>query len=246
MYWPDTIDNQVFLSMFKRILNLTLLFAISAICMVQPVFCEPDELAEAAVKEKTQEVRTLPALEEMITSPFGLRNSHRRWQGMGLRRLEHRGVDIKALKGWPVVAFKAGEVIQAGPAGPAGILAKIKQEDGVTTAYAHLDSIIVKKGQKVAKGEVLGVAGCTGRTTGSHLHLSMRKENGEFFNPLLHIKSAYDVLNPSPEQIPAKIASEACARSFFYRGYRGRSFSIQQLRALETSAPPPIPVWPGR
>lgn len=224
-----------------------MLFATVSNCLVGSAFCAPDESAKGMTEEELKVGGALPALKDMVTSPFGLRNSHRRWQAAGLRRLEHRGVDIKALKGWPVIAFKAGEIIQAGPAGPAGILAKVRQEDGMTTAYAHLDSVIVKNGQKVTKGEVLGFAGCTGRTTGSHLHLAMRNEKGEFVDPLLYVKNAAEVLKPSPEQIPEKISSEACRRTFFYGGrHSGRSFSMQQLRALESSLPPPIPVWPGR
>ena len=229
----------------NRFLGIVLFLAVVHPCLTVTAFCASNEPAAVTTQENVREARTLPALEELVSSPFGLRNNHRRWQGRPVRRLEHRGVDIKALKGWPVIAFKAGEVVQAGPAGPAGILAKVKQDDGITSAYAHLDSVIVKNGQKVTKGEVLGFAGCTGRTTGSHLHLAMRKESGEFVDPLLYVKNANEVLNPAPEQIPEKIASEACRRTFFYRGRGGRPFSMQQLRALERSVPPPIPVWPG-
>lgn len=200
---------------------------------------------EGAGLEKLKDDALLPPLEDMVTSPFGLRNSQRKRQGARLLRREHHGVDIKAPRGWPVISFREGEVIQAGPSGAAGIIAKVRQKDGITAVYAHLDKVLVTVGQRVSQGQILGEVGCTGRTTGSHLHLAMRKEDNSLVDPLQYVKHANEIFKPTPEQIPQTISAEACRRFFMSRGRYGRPFSARQIHALEISSPPPIPVWPG-
>lgn len=204
--------------------------------------CQSKETSQVA---KLDGGGTLPPLEHLVTSPFGLRNSQRKRQGVRFWRREHRGVDIKAPRGWPVISFRDGEVLEAGPSGAAGIIAKVRQHDGITAVYAHLDKVLVAKGQKVSQGQLLGEVGCTGRTTGSHLHLAMRKEDNDLVDPLLYVKSASDIFKPNPEQIPETITADACRRSFMTRGGHGRAISVRNLRALENALPPPIPVWPG-
>lgn len=209
------------------------------------VTCVAVQSKETSHRENVEGSGKLPSLEQLVTSPFGTRNSQRKWRGTGFLRREHHGVDIKAPKGWPVISFRDGEVVQAGPSGAAGIIAKIRQSDGITVVYAHLDKVVVSMGQKVSQGQILGEVGCTGRTTGSHLHLAMRKEDNSLVDPLHYVKNTNEIFKPNPEQIPESISADACRRSFMSRRGYGRPIGIRNIRELENSLPPPIPVWPG-
>jgi murein DD-endopeptidase MepM/ murein hydrolase activator NlpD len=100
---------------------------------------------------------------------------------------QHTGIDIAAPTGTPNKAADGGIVIFAGWSGNNGKLVIIDHENGFTTYYAHNNTIKVKKGQRVAKGDVIGTVGSTGRTTGPHLHFEVRK-NGVPVDPLKYIQ----------------------------------------------------------
>ncbi len=102
-------------------------------------------------------------------SPFGLR----RWIN-GERRSPHTGMDIKAPEGRPVKAANSGRVALVGDFFFAGNAVFVDHGQGVFTMYFHLSKVNVVEGQKVAKGEVLGLVGMTGRATGPHLHWGVR------------------------------------------------------------------------
>lgn len=172
--------------------------------------------AEGPVAEA--QTQRLPPLKELITSPFGRRRAPG-WLGRPGRVIrDHLGLDIRARLDWPVVAFKSGEVTSAGDHGLSGIMVEITQEDGMRAGYAHMGKTLVRKGQKVKTGDIVGVVGCTGRTTGSHLHFSLKDARGAFVDPLPYLQSAEQVLRPAPEQIPARLEPQRC------RPYIGRRF----------------------
>lgn len=102
-------------------------------------------------------------------SPFGLR----RWIN-GERKNAHSGMDIKAPEGQPVKAANSGRVALVGDFFFAGKAVFLDHGQGVYTMYFHLSKIDVVEGQKVSKGEVLGLVGMTGRATGPHLHWGVR------------------------------------------------------------------------
>ena len=66
---------------------------------------------------------------------------------------------------------------------------KIKHNNGMFTLYAHLKSVKVKKGQKVIKGQLIGVMGETGKTYGRHLHFEVRDKSGTRINPTQYINN---------------------------------------------------------
>lgn len=85
---------------------------------------------------------------------------------------QHNGLDFGGMKkGDPIHSVVDGNVHNTGFDKGFGKWVMVKHKDGTYTVYAHLDKVGVKRGQKVAKGDVLGGAGTTGRSTGVHLHL---------------------------------------------------------------------------
>jgi murein DD-endopeptidase MepM/ murein hydrolase activator NlpD len=88
----------------------------------------------------------------------------------------HRGVDIGAPAGTPVIAADSGMVVFAGWNGGYGNLVKVAHGSDMQTWYAHLSEIKVSTGQEVKKGDVIGYVGSTGRSTGPHLHFEVHVE----------------------------------------------------------------------
>lgn len=95
----------------------------------------------------------------------------------------HPGLDISADKGDPVYATADGRVSNAAMAGNYGNLVVIDHGYGIETRYGHLSAFKVRAGQVVKRGDLLGLVGSTGRTTGAHLHYEVRA-NGRILNPL--------------------------------------------------------------
>lgn len=87
----------------------------------------------------------------------------------------HRGIDIGAPTGTPVHASDAGYVSLAGWRGDYGNYIIVNHGNGFETVYAHLSQILVVAGQVVQRGEVIGLVGSTGRSTGPHLHFELRQ-----------------------------------------------------------------------
>jgi len=113
----------------------------------------------------------------------GFTNS-RRHPILKIRR-PHRGVDYVAPRGTPVSALGDGTIQFAGYKGANGNLVILRHPKGFTTYYGHLHKIRkgIRRGARVAQGDVIGYVGSTGRTTGPHLHFQMKKGN-RIINPL--------------------------------------------------------------
>jgi len=192
--------------------------------------------------------RELPPLKEMITSGFGPRRMPTWLSRRGMVVRDHTGIDLRAHQNWPVVAFRSGTVILAGNEGMWGIVVDIRQDDGMTARYAHLGKTLVRKGQEVAQGTPVGLVGCTGRTTGAHLHFGLRDASGKLVDPLPFLSRGEDLLRPAPEDIPEQLTPQTCGP--VTRGPDGRPAragrSLKDLKALENFAPPPIPLWNER
>ena len=82
----------------------------------------------------------------------------------------HQGLDIAAAPGTKVVAPADGIVTMAGPTGGYGNFLVISHGYGMVTHYGHLQRFMVRPGQRVHRGDVIGMVGSTGRSTGPHLH----------------------------------------------------------------------------
>lgn len=93
----------------------------------------------------------------------------------GMTAQHPRGLDIAAEPGDPVIAVRAGEVISAGgdPCCVYGLHVIVQHADGWSSLYAHLDSLSVEAGVRVEQGDILGIAGSTGKASGVHLHFEL-------------------------------------------------------------------------
>ena len=97
----------------------------------------------------------------------------------------HSGVDIIGTSSKNIFAVQSGTVstAQYGWNGGAGNHVKIDHGNGYVSQYMHLSKIMVKEGQHVDKGQLIGIMGCTGSCTGTHLHFTIYK-NGSLMDPL--------------------------------------------------------------
>lgn len=118
-----------------------------------------------------------------ITSPFGPRNNP-----VTGRYQNHNGIDIGGVYySTQVLAAKAGTVIVSQKGSSYGNYVVVSHGTGNTTLYAHLSSRAVSVGDVVAQGDVLGITGSTGNSTGPHLHFEIT-ENGSRIDPLTYLK----------------------------------------------------------
>ncbi len=102
------------------------------------------------------------------------------------QKSKHKGVDIAARKGTPVIAPADGIVKVARRESHYGNLIVIEHGYGYETRFAHLDAFLVEPGQKVRRGDRIGLVGNTGRSTGSHLHYEVRVDSVPK-NPLKYV-----------------------------------------------------------
>ena len=117
-----------------------------------------------------------------LTSSFGFREAP-----LAGASTYHKGVDLgTGAYNIPTYAAQAGIVTYAGPSGAAGNLVTIDHGDGLVTKYMHHDKVYVKPGDRVEKGQQIGLSGTTGNSTGNHLHFQVEK-NGAVINPLLYL-----------------------------------------------------------
>lgn len=121
-------------------------------------------------------------LRAKITSPFGWRT-----HPIFKRRKFHTGIDLAGPMRSPIRASDSGHVLYTGWYGGYGKVVIVSHGNSFSTLYAHLSSYAVKKGDNVAKGDILGYEGATGFATGPHLHFEVRVE-GKPNNPLNYVQ----------------------------------------------------------
>ncbi len=116
-----------------------------------------------------------------ITSPFGYRA-----QPTEGASTFHKGIDIGASTGSNIVAAAGGSVVTAAYSVSAGNYIMIYHGDGIYTVYMHCSKLLVAVGDEVSQGQVIGLVGSTGVSTGSHLHFGVTV-NGTYVNPLNYV-----------------------------------------------------------
>jgi murein DD-endopeptidase MepM/ murein hydrolase activator NlpD len=105
----------------------------------------------------------------------------------GTPRSPHSGVDLRAERGTPVVSINSGRVVLTGEHFFNGLFVVVDHGGAIQSMYFHLDKILVQQGEKVIKGQVVGLLGATGRSTGPHLHFGIRI-NGARIDPMQFMK----------------------------------------------------------
>lgn len=129
---------------------------------------EEDRLAAIKEAERLRTLTVHPLEAYTVTSNFGTRTD----PITGAKR-SHTGTDYRNPTGAPVKTIKNGTVKAVGEAGSYGKRVIITHENGVESLYAHLSGYKVQVGQKVSAGDLIGLVGSTGRSTGPHLHLEI-------------------------------------------------------------------------
>lgn len=113
----------------------------------------------------------------VLTSGYGWR-----WGRM------HKGIDIAAPTGTPIMAAASGVVITAGwNSGGYGNLVEIQHPDGSVTLYAHNNRILVRQGQQVEQGQQIAEMGSTGYSTGPHCHFEVHLPGHGAVNPMAYL-----------------------------------------------------------
>lgn len=134
------------------------------------------------VLRKKEERMVWPVVNGFVSSNYGLRKD----PFTGSFR-KHRGVDIAAKRGTPVMSIAGGDVIFAGSKGGYGRVVEVDHGEGIVSRYAHLDGYSVKKGDSVMLGDKFATVGSSGRSTGPHLHLEIIIEK-QHVNPINYLK----------------------------------------------------------
>lgn len=142
----------------------------------------PPEVRERIARESLEAARVLGAesfpvcwslplvrpVEGCVTSPYGTRRTFN-----GATRSRHSGIDFRAAPGTPIRAVADGTVVLTGDRYFSGRSVFVDHGGGLVSLYGHMSEILVRPGETVQGGEILGLSGATGRVTGPHLHFGL-------------------------------------------------------------------------
>lgn len=166
-----------------------------------PVGVANAETPNLTSKPQTQPLQFIRPVEEFsITSGFG----NRIHPISGELRFHH-GIDFATPNGTPVKSSYPGIVAFAGWHGGYGKTVIIQHQDDYETLYAHLDKILVRTGDRVTQGKVLGLSGSTGYSTGPHLHFEIRIQQVAH-NPMDYLP-AFELVDALGKKLPVRVIS---------------------------------------
>lgn len=164
-----------------------------------------DEVFEMA-KKKEQMLASIPAIQ-----PVSNKDLTRMASGYG-NRIDpvyktvkfHAGMDFTAPRGTPIYATGDGKIIQADSKSRGyGKHVRINHGYGYVTLYAHMSKILVKVGQKVKRGDVIGLVGNTGKSVGPHCHYEVRKND----NPINPVNFYFNDLTPEEYEMMIELSN---------------------------------------
>lgn len=154
---------------------------------------DPDSLRANAILASMDRINLYRIAADKLPIAMPVRSNFRMTSGFGQRwgRL-HAGTDFAGPVGTPIHSTADGVVVQAGWQSSYGRLVTIRHDFGLETRYAHLNTIDVRVGQRVSRGDKIGAMGNSGRSTGPHLHYEVRV-NGNPVNPMTYIRAGQNV-----------------------------------------------------
>ena len=123
----------------------------------------------------------VPCSYTLLSSPFGYRD-----QPTAGASTYHQGVDLAGPQGTPIYASRTGVVTTATYSKSGGYYVSINHGDGYSSIYMHMTNYVVKSGQAVSAGQLIGYMGSTGISTGPHLHFAITY-NGSYVNPANYV-----------------------------------------------------------
>lgn len=129
-----------------------------------------------------------------ITSRFGKRKDP-----VNGKKAHHSGIDFRGKKGDKIYATADGVVKKAFRNGGYGNFVMIDHGNGYTTSFSHMQAYLVKKGEQIKRGQIIGLVGNTGRSTGPHLHYEVLLDKKPI-NPYNFMKIAKATLQQSPSE----------------------------------------------
>ncbi len=141
--------------------------------------------------------QVLPAARDFISSGFGYRSDPFTHGGAF-----HPGLDFRGPIGAPIYAAAAGVISFAGQRSGYGNCIEVDHGNGLVTRYAHMSGFRARAGQQVGAGQLIGVIGSTGRSTGPHLHFEVRVHD-HAVNP----RPFLEARNHVPEEARASVAA---------------------------------------
>ncbi len=189
-------SDELLIELEKKAEEFQILLAESEILqeeLMQEIAAKEAELKEAKYDEELKKLAMqgenppssatwITPTEGRLTSPFG----QRLHPVLKYYRM-HNGIDLAIGQGTPIYATRAGKVTKtAYQAGGAGNYVSINHLDGFASIYMHMTHYVVKQGQTVSAGQLIGYVGSTGISTGPHLHFGISYA-GTYVNPLAYI-----------------------------------------------------------
>ncbi len=126
-----------------------------------------------------------------VSSPFGMRTHPK-----SKKKQMHKGIDMAGTWQEEVRASANGKILFSGRFGSFGKVIKVKHKHGVETLYGHLHKLLVKKGDYVEEGQIIGKMGATGRAAGAHLHYEIKVDK-KSVNPYNFISIGRNLVSSS-------------------------------------------------
>ena len=173
---PDLVINQIYLDNADEVNEETIKLAKQE--LTNSLQEELDEKQEIDSRTVNGIYLAVVPVAGRITSRFGAVES--------IRDHTHKGIDIAATRGTPILATASGTVTFAGWSSGYGYLVKIDHGNGVETYYGHCSKLYVSAGDTVEAGKQIAAVGSTGNSTGNHLHFEIRLD-GKQVNPQTYV-----------------------------------------------------------
>ena len=130
-----------------------------------------DQVLVGVYTEKGATPEGAPIVQGWMSSPFG-----ERVDPISGKKAWHEGMDFAGAEGSDVVAVANGVVVFAGQRSGYGKMIEISHGADLRTRYGHHQEVLVHAGQSVKRGDVIGLMGSSGRSTGPHVHFEVLKE----------------------------------------------------------------------